>query len=79
MKRAEKELLHQTNSLSSKTLSQTEKRLLKKNLIISKMNAFLKISTDCLFFQDENIEFYAPSTSPMVPEIVVSQFVYLGY
>lgn len=31
------------------------------------------------FFQDENIEFYAPSTSPMVPEIVVSQFAYLGY
>ena len=34
--------------------------------------------TDCLLFQDENIEFYAPSTSPMVPEIVVSQFYYLG-
>ena len=28
----------------------------------------------CLFLlQDENIEFYAPSTSPMVPEIVVSK------
>ena len=24
------------------------------------------------YIQDENIEFYAPATSPMVPEIVVS-------
>ena len=28
-------------------------------------------------FQDENIEFYAPATSPMVPEIVVSTYILL--
>lgn len=28
----------------------------------------------CFFFmKDENIEFYAPTTGPMVPEIVVSE------
>ena len=35
-----------------------------------------KLIAECIStFQDENIEFYAPTTSPMVPEIVVSTYI----
>lgn len=35
-----------------------------------------KFIAECIStFQDENIEFYAPTTSPMVPEIVVSTYI----
>ena len=37
-------------------------------------DCIFNILLTCFFFQDENIEFYAPSVGPMVPEIVVSQF-----